>query len=272
MIVTAVYVYTHKDKDLGEDLLDEIMGPEDWDKCMPILTVALDETPWVFDSYDTDTDPDDGYAGMDPEDFELDIVRSDTIECDKLGVKGLATVYLQSTGCDTPLPLVLTNVDGGWKVGNARGLCMGPASPDGTHGLDIAASAEIGNILHVFLEGAYLYILGLTDVGDWMMRATLGQDAHPGDVDKLVGVAKETPWILFSYALGTGPDDGYVSFDPLAFRIQITRTQDMGSADRLKAYVVCSGADTPRPYTCAPASRLSCGGSPEHLTAALPPR
>ncbi len=255
LFFTAVYVYTHKDKDLGEDLLNEIMGPDNWDKCMPILTTALDETPWVFDSYAADTDPDDGYAGIDPEDFELDIVRSDAIECDKLGVTGLATVFLQSTGCDSPLPLVLTKTDAGWKVGNASGLCMGPASADGNPGLDIAATAEIGNILHVFLEGAYLYILGLTDVGDWMMKATLGADAFPGDVDKLTAKAREMPWILFSYALGTSPDDGYVSFDPLAFRIEITRTQDMGAADRLKAYVVCSGADTARPYTCSVTKR-----------------
>lgn len=56
------------------------------------------------------------------------------------------------------------------------------------------------------------------------------------------------PYLARSYLTGTTPEDGYTA--PATRTVQLTRnTSSVVSEDRIKVFVACTGADTPRPIT-----------------------
>jgi hypothetical protein len=248
MFFTAAYVYTTADTGLGGKMLDEIMAADDWKRGAPTLVSALDETPWVFASYAKGTDPADAYAGLDPDNFALDVAGVDTLTDGLMGTGDLAVVELHSTGADTPRPLVLQSVEGKYKVASASPLCFGLQSADGHPGEDIAATTTMGGTLHLWLEATYLWMIGLQSEGQFMLSEMLPPEGIQNDITKMLAVAKEKPWILFSYAQGTSYEDGYAGVNPFSFTIKITREEKLG--ENQKAFVECTGADNPRPFQC----------------------
>ena len=61
-----------------------------------------------------------------------------------------------------------------------------------------------------------------------------------------------SPWISFSYLLGTSPENCYTVDGP-PFTIQLSRNAYSESQNgSIKVFVSCSGADTPRPVTLKP--------------------
>jgi hypothetical protein len=246
--LTAVLVRTHGDKTLGGKLLDKVMASDKWDKTQPVLTTALDETAWVFDSY-----VDDPAVG------EISVSRVTNHETEVLGIGELACVYLDSEAADQPRPLVLRKLDGKWKVASPSPLCVGLKSADGNPGDDIAATTKMGDTLHLWLEATYLYVLGLKEEGRFVLDHVLASKGFAGDIDSMLAVANTKPYIFYSYATGTKVDDAYVSFDPFFFRIEITRDEVYGGReDHRKAFVRSSGADTPRPFQCLLTKRGQC--------------
>ncbi len=244
----AVLVRTHGDKALGEKLLDKVMASDKWESTQPVLTAALEETSWVFDSYVED-----------PAVGEISVSRVTNHETETLGMGELACVYVETSASDLPRPLVLREVDGDWKVANPSPLCVGLTAADGNPGDDIAATTKMGDTLHLWLEATYLYILGLQEEGRFILDHVLSSEGYDVDIESMLGVADEKPYIFYSYAVGTGPDDGYVSFDPFFFRIEITRDETYGGRENhRKAFVRSSGADTPRPFQCILTKRGQC--------------
>jgi hypothetical protein len=56
------------------------------------------------------------------------------------------------------------------------------------------------------------------------------------------------PYLAWSYLLDTDPEDGYA--EPLEWTVGLTRNRLSEISDtRVKVFVACSGADTPRPIT-----------------------
>lgn len=249
LFLTAVYVYTHADQDLGADLLDRILIDCSLEQDMPILAAALDESPWVFDSYAEGTSPDDGYAGIDPDDFSIDVRNTQTVTPTALVDSDLALVYLTSTGADQARPLILKDVEGAWRVASATPLVAGVKSADGNPGVDIAGTATPEGVAHMFFEGAYLCSMGIVDEGRYLLETILSPDGHATDIDKLLGVVKEKPINVWAYAQGNSPEAGYLDFDPFAFRVSITRNENMRE-DLIKYFIDCTGADSPRPFQC----------------------
>ncbi len=254
----AVLVRTHGDKALGGKLLDKVMASDTWEKTHPVLTTALDESPWVFDSYVEGADTASGYE-IEPDDFAISVARVSTHETETLGVGELACVYIDSAGADQPRPLILRKVDGNWKVANPSPLCVGLASADGNPGDDIAATTKMGDTLHLWLEGIYLHILGLKEEGRFILDHVLASKGFASDIESMLKVADAKPFTFYSYASGTSVADAYTSFDPFFFRIEITRDEEYGGkADHRKAFVRSSGADSPRPFQCLLTKRGQC--------------
>jgi hypothetical protein len=254
----AVYVYTHADKSLGEDLLDLVIGSDQWEKTQPGFTTALKETPWVFDSYADGADAADGYA-IDPNEFELSVANTTTTETELLGQGELACVYLDTAASDNPRPLILRRTEDGWKVASPTPLLIGLKSTDGNPGDDIAATKVMGDTVHLWLEATYMWILGLKDEGQFILDHLLSSEGYSSDIESMLGVAAQKPYIFYSYAQGTGPDDAYVSFDPFFFRVEITRDEKYGGKeDHRKAFIHSSGADSNRPFQCILTKRNQC--------------
>lgn len=249
LFLTAVYVYTHVDKGLGTDLLERILIDCNVEQDMPILAAALDGSPWVFDSYAEGTSPEDGYAGIDPEDFRIDVRNTETVTPTALVDADLALVYLTSTGADQARPLILKDIEGSWRVASATPLVAGVKSADGNPGVDIAGTATPEGVAHMFFEGAYLCSMGITDEGRYLLETILSPDGHATDIDKLLGVVKEKPINVWAYAQGNSHEAGYLSFDPFAFRVSITRSDKLRD-DLIKYFIDCTGADSPRPFQC----------------------
>lgn len=244
----AALVRIHGDEALGEKLLDKVMASDKWESTQPVLTTALEESAWVFESYVED--PDSGVVSMS---------HVDEHETEVLGVGALACVYVDTEACDQPRPLILRKVEGDWKVVNPSPLCVGLTAADGNPGDDIAATTKMGDTLHLWLEATYLYILGLEDEGRFILDHVLSSEGYASDIESMLGVADERPYIFYSYATGTGPDDAYVSFDPFFFRIEITRDETYGGRENhRKAFVRSTGADTPRPFQCILTKRGQC--------------
>ncbi|MDI9601156.1 MAG: hypothetical protein QM328_03255 [Acidobacteriota bacterium] len=249
LFLTAVYVYTYADQDLGADLLDLILIDCSLEYDMPILAAALDETPWVFDSYVEGTSPGNGYAGIDPDDFSIDVWSTETITPTALVDSDLALVYLTSTGADQARPLILKDVEGAWRVASATPLVAGVKSADGNPGVDIAGTATPDGVAHMFFEGAYLYSMGIVDEGRYLLETILSPDGHATDIDKLLDVVEEKPINVWAYAQGNSPESGYLDFDPFAFRVNITRS-DTIREDLIKYFIDCTGAESTRPFQC----------------------
>jgi hypothetical protein len=245
----AVYVYTHEDKDLGEDLLEEILIDAKLERDMPTLYAALEETPWVFDSYAEGTSAENGYEGIDPQAYELEVMDVETVEPKALLEDEMALVYFASTGSDDPRPVILKSVDGGWRVATATPLVAGVRSADGNPGVDIAGTATPEGVIHLFLEATYLYSTGMEDEGEYLLYTILSPDGYENDIVKLLRVVEEEPINVWAYAQGNGPEDAYLDFDPFAFQVKITRTQELQD-DLIKAFIDCPGADNPRPFQC----------------------
>jgi hypothetical protein len=80
--------------------------------------------------------------------------------------------------------------------------------------------------------------------------AMLGWDLRPIDDQRLEMRISGRPWMLRSYFKGTTPDEGYrLPAPPLVITVLPDRLTTNKEADLRKVFVVCSGADSPRPVT-----------------------
>jgi len=237
LFFAAVFVTTHKDEALGHKMLDEIMCTDKWEDTHPVLAAALKESKWVFDSYDT---------ASDPENFELDASDPDMLSVSLFDLGELAKVRLATSASDTARPIYLKKIDGGWRVASESPLCTGLKAADGNPGEDIAGTNSPAGVVHLWLEAMYLYVLGDKEEGERIWRACLASNPPETSIALCKRQVAERPYIVFSYAVGTSPEESYLNFDPFSFTVEITRTEDV--AGNRKAFVRSSGADNPRPF------------------------
>ena len=237
LFFTAVFVATHKDEALGGKMLDEIMCTDKWEDTHPVLAAALKESKWVFDSYDT---------ASDPENFELDTSGPDMLPVSLFDLGEVAKVRLATSASDTARPIYLKKTDGGWRVASESPLCTGLKAADGNPGEDVAGTTTPAGIVHLWLESMYLYVFGDKEEGEKMWRSCLASDPAETSIALCKRQVGEKPYIVFSYAVGTSPEESYLNFDPFDFKVEITRTED--AAGNKKAFIRSSGADSPRPF------------------------
>jgi hypothetical protein len=79
-----------------------------------------------------------------------------------------------------------------------------------------------------------------------------GWDLSIRDARRIEEQFTSQPWAPLSYFLRTAPERGYVLPDP-PYRLSICRNPYSGTASegRVKVFVMCSGAASPRPVTLA---------------------
>jgi hypothetical protein len=80
--------------------------------------------------------------------------------------------------------------------------------------------------------------------------AMLGWKLRPIDVQRLETRIAGRPWMLKSYVKGTSPEEGYrLPPPPWVVTVFPDRLTAHAESELRKVFVVCSGADSPRPVT-----------------------
>ena len=125
----AIYIYTTKDKELGEKCITVMCKDKDWKTTMNYFTSALTEKTYRWRSYAKGATPENNYQ-MDPNKFDITLTRINLQPNPDKPEGQIVKFFIACGGADLPRPMTIErNNKGIYKASEFSSLCVGVKKP-----------------------------------------------------------------------------------------------------------------------------------------------